>query len=110
MKLLFAYLILALGQINATLDRPVVHLRPNTSVIADGFGGKLLELINAPATIYLPVSPPKLDSLGAPWGIDIRNLGPRNATVVDKGPFSVQINVGQTVHVYSNGTTYSLRR
>jgi hypothetical protein len=38
----------------ALQDKPVVHLPPHRSAIQIDFGGKLLELINAPETVFLP--------------------------------------------------------
>ncbi len=35
-------------------EKPVVHLEPHSDAVQIGFGGKLLELINAPAIIRLP--------------------------------------------------------
>jgi len=82
-------------------------LQPHRTVIDTAFGGKLLELINAPASLDLPAVPPKQDSEGNPWAVDVRNLGPSAVTVVGKPQFSIKINVNQTVHIYSNGAAYS---
>jgi hypothetical protein len=94
---------------NTLQGKPVVHLHPNRNFIEADFGGKLVELINAPKVIYLPTLPPKQDSQGDPWIVDAKNLGPGTITVLGKTQFSVQINVGQTVHIYSNGSAYSLK-
>jgi hypothetical protein len=54
--------------------------------------------------------PPKTDSTGKPWIVDVKNMGPGVVTVQGKGQFSVKINIGQTVHIFSNGAAYSLKR
>lgn len=110
MKTLLIYLALLTGQMNMLQEKQVVHLAPNHAGIDAAFGGDLLELINAPAVIQLPVMPPKTDSAGKPWVVDVKNLGPGIVTVQGKGQFSARINVGQTVHIFSNGAAYSLKR
>jgi hypothetical protein len=107
-KTLLLTVALLAGQMNTFQQKPVVHLRANQDAIEQGFGGKLLELIHAPSVIRLPVVPPKLDGDAKPWSVDIKNLGPEAVTVLGKGTFSANINVGQTIHVHSNGTAYSL--
>jgi hypothetical protein len=106
MKALLVCMGVIIGQMNTLQDRQVVHLQPHGGAIRTDFGGKLLELLNAPTIIYLPMAPPKLDSQGNAWSVDIRNLGPSVVTVVGTSEFSLRIIVGQTVHVFSNGTTY----
>jgi hypothetical protein len=106
MKVLLVGIALVIGQMNKLQDKQVVHLQPHSGAIRADFGGKLLELLNAPAVIYLPMAPPKLDSQGNPWTVDIRNLGPNGVTVVGTSEFSSRIIVGQTLHIFSNGTTY----
>jgi hypothetical protein len=108
MKLLLGCLAIFLGQMIPLQEKPVVHLQPNRDVIMIGFGGKLLELINPPATVYLPEIPPKGDSLNHPWSVDVRNLGPGVVTVTGKRQFGVRVSVGQTVHIRSTGSGYSL--
>lgn len=97
---------LILGQLNALHDKPIVHLLPHSNTIRADDGGKLLELINAPSTVGLPKLPLKLDDQGNQWRIQIKNLGPSSVTIVDSGHFRLEINVGQTVQIYSNGTEY----
>lgn len=108
MKILLACLAMFLGQMIPLQAKPVVHLRPNRDVITADFGGKLLELINPPAMVYLPAVPPKGDSPNDPWSIEVKNLGPRVVTVTSQRQFDVRINVGQTVHISSTGSGYSL--
>jgi hypothetical protein len=95
---------------NMLQDKPVVHLQAHSNSINSIFGGELLELVNAPSVIDLPLHPPTVDSHGIPWSIDVKNLGPMTVTVAHKAQFSVRINVGQTVHIYWDGTVYLLRR
>jgi hypothetical protein len=109
MKALLICVAVIIGQMNTLQDKQVVHLQPHSGAIRADFGGKLLELLDAPAIIYLPMAPPKLDSQGNPWSVDIRNLGPNAVTVVGASQFSSRIIVGQTVHVFSNGRSYSLK-
>ena|ERR1035437_6081315 len=101
------YFALLAGQMNTLQQRTVVRLQPHQDVIKTEFGGKLVELINAPAVIQLPKLPPKQDSLGEPWSIEVRNLGPGKVTVVGNRLFSVLINAGQTAQIMSNGLNYS---
>jgi hypothetical protein len=110
MKILGMYLALLIGQANSLQDKPMVHLRPHQDVIELNFGGKLLEVINGPTMINLPLTIPKPDAQGIPWSIDIKNMGPSIVTVIGKTPFNLPIDVGRTVHIYSNGTAYALKQ
>lgn len=110
MKTLLLCSALLVGQMNTLQDKPVVHLPPNRDVIGFEYGGDLLQLSNSPAVIALPAVPPKFDSKGSPWSIDIKNLGPRAVTVVGNSQFSVPVNVGRTIRVLSNGAAYSLKQ
>jgi len=106
MKILLVSLAFIVAQMSTLQEKPVVHLGPHGDAVQIGFGGKLLELINAPAIIRLPKIPPKLDDEGEPWAVRIKNLGPNGVTVADTGHFKLQINVGQTVQIDSNGAEY----
>jgi hypothetical protein len=109
MKMLLLCSALLVGQINTLQNKPVVHLPANRDIIGFEYGGDLLQLSNSPAVMALPAVPPKVDSKGIPWSIDIKNLGPRQVTVVGKNQFSVPINIGRSVRIYSNGSAYSLK-
>ena len=109
MKTLILIVALFASQMTTTQDKAVVHLRPNRNTVDAAFGGKLLELINAPPIINLPPTAPKVDSAGNPWVVDIKNLGPTGTIVNGKGQFTAKVDVGQTVHISSNGATYLLR-
>jgi len=105
----FICMILLAGQLNTHQSSPVVHLEPHSNFIKLDYGGKLLELINAPSVVVLPAFKPMIDSRGRPWCVDVKNLGPRSVRVVDKDRFSVMVVLGQTEHICSNGETYSLQ-
>lgn len=102
-------LLVSIGQISVQ-EKTVVHLHPHSDTVDAGFGGELLELINAPAIIHLPIRPPLVDAEDNPWSIDVKNLGPRTVTIVDTARFRQQIMVGQTLHINSNGASYSVKR
>jgi hypothetical protein len=109
MKALFLYLGIALGQMNTASGKPIAHLLHNRDVIESQFGGKLLEVMNGPTTLYLPQVPPKADSQGVAWTVDVKNLGPVTIAVVGKDLFTTSVMVGQTVHITSNGSIYMLK-
>ncbi len=97
-----------IGQMVTLQEKPRVHLKPNENQIETSFGGKILELIDAPAVVLLPKFPPQRDALGELWRVEVKNLGPRVVTIHGKNAFSVQIDVGRTVRISSNGEAYSL--
>ncbi len=108
MKMLLSFLALFAAQMNTLQEKPIVHLEPHSGAIRADFGGKQVELQRAPTIIYLPMTPPKSDSQGNPWSVDIKNVGPGAVTVVGTNQFSSRIAVGQTIQVFSNGMRYSL--
>jgi hypothetical protein len=110
MQMLLIFLGLIVAQINTLQEKPIVHLEPRSGAIQAYFGGKQLELQHAPTIIYLPMTPPKSDSQGNPWSVDIKNIGPGAVTVVGTNQFSSRIAVGQKIQVFSNGTSYSLHQ
>jgi hypothetical protein len=105
-QLLLAFAIVS-GQLITHQSKHVVHLPANVTAIDPAFGGDQLDLINPPAVVTLPVTPPKVDGHGNPWVLDIKNLGPGVVNVLGKAEFNVQITVGQTVHIHSDGYGYS---
>ena len=109
MRILLISLAFLVAQMNTLQEKPVVHLEPHSGAIQTNFGGKLLELRDAPTIIYLPMTPQRLDSQGNPWSVDIENLGPGAVTVVGTNQFELRVIVGKTAHVYSNGTSYSIK-
>jgi hypothetical protein len=110
MKTLFMCAAVCLIQMNTLQERPVVHLQPHSHLIQSGFGGKLLELVNSPPEVDLPAAPPKLDSQGEPWLVDVKNLGPGAVVVTGEKLFRVEIGVGRTVRISSNGRAYSVKK
>ncbi len=96
------------GQRILLQDPPIAHLPPHTNSISINFGGKLLELIDAPSTLLLPKNPPGSGRDGERWMVEVRNLGPDVVTLTGRGNFSVSLNPGRTVHVVSNGSVYSI--
>jgi hypothetical protein len=109
MKNLLLGSVLFVGQMVTMQNKPLVHLKPNESQIDASCGGKTMELINAPAVILLPKHPPERDALGEPWQVAIKNLGPRAVTIQGERAFSVQVGVGTTTQISSNGVAYSLK-
>jgi hypothetical protein len=110
MKALLISLAFFVGQMITMQDKPVVHLKPHKDTIEVSFAGSILELQDAPQYLHLPEYPPKPDAQGNQWAVDIKNFGPRAVTIVDKEHFSTTIHLNQTVHIYSNGTAYFLKR
>jgi hypothetical protein len=110
MKTLLVCFAVFVGQMTTLQDKHVAHLEPNRDFIGAEYGGDILELSNAPAVVALPAVPPRMDSKGIPWSIDVKNLGPGAVTVVDKNQFRVLVNVGRTVRILSDGAAYSLKR
>ena len=109
MKLFFVPILAIAGQMITMQPKEIVHLRPNSDAIDYKFGGKLLELINAPAIIYLSPVAPKPTAEGTLWTVDIKNLGPASVTLTGLKNYTQVLQVGETVHVVSNGTSYSIR-
>lgn len=110
MRVLLMCLILLGGQMLSRQEKPVVHLRPHSAEISTDFGGDMVQIIDAPAKVYLPDPAPTLDKAGNPWAVDAKNLGPHTVEIMGKGGFKVQIDVGETVHIHSDGIKYSLER
>ena len=103
MKALLVCIAVIIGQMNTLQDRQIVHLQLHSGAIRTDFGGKLLELLNAPTIIYLPMAPPKLDSQGIHGPSTSEIWDPGAVTVVGTSEYSSRIIVGQTLHIFSNG-------
>lgn len=110
MKALLMSLAFFASQMITMQNKPVVHLKPHKDGIDVSFAGSILELQNAPPHLHLPEYPPKPDAQGNQWTVDIKNFGPGVVTIVDKEHFSTTILLNQTVHIYSNGNAYFLKR
>ena len=98
------------GQLITSQEKPVVHLASKAVVIPAVFGGKLLELINAPAVIRLPLQPAKTDMSGNPWLVEVKNLGPRPVSIRDDKTFKIEVIEGQTVKIGWDGQRFSEKR
>jgi len=109
MKFVFAPVLAMAGQLITMQAKEVVHLSPHSDAIDYKFGGKLVELINAPPVVYLSPVAPKPSAEGTLWTVDIKNLGPAPVTVTGLKAYTRILQVGETVHVVSNGTSYSIR-
>jgi hypothetical protein len=108
MKALFLLAVLIGGQAITMQAKPVVHLKPNKNQIEEGFDGSLLELVQSPPVVTLPSKPPMPGQSGDPWSVDVKNLGPSAVTIEGKGIFRLPVAVGQTVHIASDGSKYSV--
>jgi hypothetical protein len=109
MKFIFFALIFIVGQAITMQDRPVVHLKPHANRIEPAFGGALVELSNAPTTVYLPATVPAPDANGNPWSIDVKNFGPAPVTIAGRQNFNTTVSVNQTIHILARGQDYVLR-
>jgi hypothetical protein len=109
MKSILFALIFITAQAVMIHDKPVVHLKPHTNAIEPSFGGSLVVLSNAPATVNLPATPPASDADGGPWSVDVKNFGPAPVTIVGNPNFNALVSVGQTVHICVNGQGYILK-
>jgi hypothetical protein len=107
-SMLFALIFIA-AQAMTMQDKPVVHLKPHSNTIDPTFGGSLVELSHAPATVNLPASLPAPDPDGNPWSVDVKNFGPAPVTIVGKQNFNTTVSVGQTIHILVNGQGYILK-
>jgi len=110
MNALLISMALLVGQTMSMQERPVIHLKPNSDLIESGFSGALLELQNAPGYLHLPKFPPKPDGQGKQWFVDVKNFGPHPVVIDDRQHFNLRVGVSETVHIYSNGTMYYLKR
>jgi hypothetical protein len=106
-KALIVWMAILAAQMDTSIDRPVVHLRPHSDAIDMSFDGRLLELINAPPVIHLPTNSPRFASNAAQWTIEIKNFGPGAVTVVDAVQFCSVVSVGGTVRIEWNGISYT---
>jgi hypothetical protein len=104
--LIAAQLSSSLAQLNSSQE--VVRLPSHVGTISPSHGGKLVQLLNAPSSIFLPSQPPQTDSQAHPWHVDIKNLGPGNVTVQDHSHFAVLLHPNQLVHIHVMGNTYSV--
>ena len=95
-----------INTMNTLTAEPIAHLQPNRAAITPDFGFKLVELLNAPAAISLPGTPPPANAQGTAWLVDVKNLGPGAVKINGKANFTVSLLPGQTVHIKSDGARY----
>jgi hypothetical protein len=87
--------------------REIVHLPSGKSVILSTYGGKLVELTNASAEVYLPS---KIQNAGQQgWDVEIRNLGPHSVTITNGVQFSTIVHPGETATVALRGSSSYVR-
>jgi hypothetical protein len=110
MKALLLSIALLAGQLQSSQNEEVVRLPPHSLGIPVSDGGKLVELLYASSFLHLPSPPPKPDSQGNAWHVDIRNLGPNDVTIVAADRFSVHLSPRETTHIRSDGSLYLVRR
>lgn len=108
MKSLLIFLALFTGQMNTLQEKPVVRLHLHQDNIPVEFGGDMVVLTNGPSVVYLPSTPPVLDTQRKPWAIAVKNLGPGAVTIAGKARFTAEVRVDQTVQIQSNGVIYSI--
>ena len=100
---------LLIAQAATAQVQSTVRLPPHTTQIPVAFSGRQLELVNSPAVVYLPNTPPMPDAKGKPWIIEIKNAGPDRVSVVCKMKSSLSLEVGQSTTISSDGVRYSIR-
>jgi hypothetical protein len=104
MKLILFCIALIAGPSGAAQN--VVRLPPHVSEIAISDGGKTIELLDSAPTVSLPQQPPHMSINGAPWYVDVRNLGPHNVTLQGNHGFAIPLKPGQGVHIRTVVTGY----
>jgi hypothetical protein len=100
------YLLLFIGQVNASKD--VVRLSPSQATIPQDYGGKLVELLNAPAEVFLP-SLRKSVELTSQWSVDIKNLGPHNVSIRNGNQLIVLLHPNESATIASRGSSSYVR-
>jgi hypothetical protein len=88
------YLLLFAGQLNAFKE--VVRLPPGRTVISQDYGGKLVELLNAPSVVSLPSLHPSAAQSFANWSVEIKNLGPREVTIRNGDQLTVPLRPNES--------------
>ncbi len=92
-----------LGQLNPVKD--VVRLPPGKATISQDYGGKLIELINAPSDLSLPsLRPP-----AAHWSVEIRNLGPHEVTIRSGTQFALLLHPNESATIAAKGSSTFVR-
>jgi hypothetical protein len=101
---------LFVGQSQIPQNQDVIRLAPHVSEIPASDGGKTVELFDAAPLVLLPKQPPHIYLKGAPWFVDVRNLGPSNVTLQGSNGFTVHIMPNETVRIRTAGTVFAVTR
>jgi hypothetical protein len=100
-------LLLFLGQL--AVSKNVVRLPPGETTISQAYGGKSVELLNAPAEVRLPALKPSEASSLTGWSVNLKNLGPRDVTIHDASRFSFVLHPNESTTVVSRGSSSYVR-
>ena len=100
MTVLIFCLLLFIGQVNTSKE--VVRLGPGKASISQDYGGKLVELINAPAEVSLP----SLRRSSTSWSVDVKNLGPHDVTIRNGDQLTVLLHPSESATFASRGSAY----
>ena len=110
MKLFLFCIALFAGQLQSSQNEVVVRLPPHVSGIPVSDGGKMVELLNAAPSLWLPKQIPAANAEGKPWYVDVRNLGPGEVVFEGADGFVVHVQPKQVVRIRTAGNTYSVTR
>lgn len=104
MNALLFCLLLFIGQLTSPKD--VVRLPPGKDGIPSSYGGKLVELLNAPADVSLPSRPP---STGTMWSVNIKNLGPHEVTIRNGNQMRILLQPNESAILAWRGSSAYVR-
>jgi hypothetical protein len=93
-------LLFLIGPLNPTKD--VVRLPAGKAAISQEYDGKLVELVNAPADVFLPLLRPPI----AHWSGNIKNLGPHDVTIRYGTQLAVLLHPNESATIASRGSSY----
>jgi hypothetical protein len=93
-------LLLFVGQLNTS--KGAVRLPPGKAAISQDYGGKLVELIDAPAEVSLP----PFRASATKWSVDIKNLGPHDVTIRSGNQLAVLLHPNESAKIASRGSGY----
>jgi hypothetical protein len=97
-------LLLFMGQLNTSKE--AVRLPPGKAAISQDYGGKLVELIDAPAEVNLPSLRPSATQPAAKWSVDIKNLGPHDVMIRNGNQLVVLLHPNESAKIASRGSGY----
>jgi|SRR5271166_5982338 len=108
MKLLLLIVALFGAQLPGREREPIVVLPSNHFNITFDYGGKYIQLKNAPAVVNLPKAAPKPLASGVPWYVDVVNFGPNDVTIQGNEQFSVRLKPKDSVRVVAADSIYKV--